>query len=188
VSHWLFQKTYIHDWKQYLREHLGAAVSHGSGWAMVGLSFAAVYREGFETVLFYQALTFDSGGRAVLAGFIPGALLIGVVGWGIIRAGVKLPLKRVFAATNLILLYLAFVFLGKAIFNLQESGAFAAHPISWLPAHPALQQLFGFYPLVETIVAQAALAVLLVSVLLVYKVRILPQRARQATGVRPLIA
>jgi high-affinity iron transporter len=188
VSHWLFQKTYIHDWKQYLRDHLGQAVSHGSTLAMVGLAFAAVYREGFETVLFYQALLLDVGSRAVWSGFLPGVLLISAVGWGIIQAGVKLPLKRVFGVTNTILLYLAFVFLGKGIFNLQESGVFAAHPISWLPANPVLQQLFGFYPLLETVLAQALLAVLLVSVLLVYRVKVLPQRRKAESSAPRAVA
>lgn len=175
VSHWLFQKTYIHDWKTYLRDHLGSALSRGSAFAMMGLAFAAVFREGFETVLFYQALVFDAGSRAVLAGFAPGVIIISVIGWAVIRAGLKLPLKRVFAVTNTILLYLAFVFLGKGIFNLQESGAFAAHPIGWLPSHPLLQQLFGFYPLVETLLAQCALAVVLVFAVLAYRVQIARQ-------------
>ena len=169
VSHWLFQKTYIHDWKAYLRDHLGGAISRGSGFAMMGLAFAAVYREGFETVLFYQALLMDAGGRAVLSGFVPGMLVIAAVGWAIIRAGMKLPLKRVFAVTNSVLLYLAFVFLGKGIYNLQESGAFAAHPIPWLPSHPLLQQVFGFYPLMETLLAQLGLALLLTAALVVYR-------------------
>jgi high-affinity iron transporter len=187
VSHWLFQKTYIHDWKQYLRDHLGSAISRGSGLAMMGLAFAAVYREGFETVLFYQALLFDSGGKAVLAGFLPGVLIISVVGWAIIRAGVTLPLKRVFAVTNSILLYLAFVFLGKGIYNLQESGAFSAHPISWLPSHPALQQVFGFYPLIETVGAQLALATVLALVFVFYQ-RVLRTRKAGASTVKPLAA
>ena len=178
VSHWLFQKTYIHDWKEYLRDHLGSAVGRGSALAMMGLAFAAVYREGFETVLFYQALVLDVGSKAVLTGFVPGVLLIAAVGYGIIRAGMKLPLKRVFTVTNAILLYLAFVFLGKGIFNLQESGAFSAHPITWLPAHPALQQIFGFYPLVETIAAQLGLAVLLGAVLVVYRGKVAKRGAQ----------
>jgi high-affinity iron transporter len=188
VSHWLFQKTYIHDWKAYLRDHLGQAVTTGSTLAMVGLAFAAVYREGFETVLFYQALLFDVGGRSVWAGFLPGIALISLVGWMVIRAGTKLPLKRVFAVTNSILLYLSFVFLGKGIFNLQESGLFSAHPVSWLPAHPALQQIFGFYPLVETVLAQVVLALLLVGVLLVYRVKVIPQRRAAESAPRAIAA
>lgn len=161
VSHWLFQKTYIHDWKAYLEDHLGRAVTRGSALAMAGLAFAAVYREGFETVLFYQALMFDAGAAAVLAGFVPGILVIAAIGYGIVRLGLRLPLKRVFAITGSVLLYLAFVFLGKGLYNLQEAGLFAPHPLSWVPDHEALRQLLGLYPLAETLLAQAAFLVLL---------------------------
>ncbi len=161
VSHWLFQKTYIHDWKTYLQEHVGRAMTRGSALAMAGLAFAAVYREGFETVLFYQALMFDAGAAAVLAGFAPGILVILAIGYGIVRLGLKLPLKRVFAVTGSVMLYLAFVFIGKGLYNLQEAGVFAPHPLAWAPDHEALRQLLGFYPLVETVLAQAAFLALL---------------------------
>jgi FTR1 family protein len=168
VAHWLFQKTYIHDWKDYLRTRVGGAVTRGSALAMAALAFAAVYREGFETVLFYQALAFDSGVAAILAGFIPGALLITLIGVGIIRAGMKLPLKKVFAGTNAVLMYLAFVFIGKGLYNLQEAGVFSPHPLR-LPDHPALRQLLGFYPLVETIGAQVVFLLLLTITYLYYR-------------------
>ncbi|HUP88952.1 MAG TPA: FTR1 family protein [Longimicrobiales bacterium] len=171
VAHWLFQKTYIHDWKDYLRNRLGGAVTRGSAMAMATLAFAAVYREGFETVLFYQALAFDSGVGAVLAGFIPGALVIAAIGFAIIRAGMKLPLKKVFAGTNAVLMYLAFVFIGKGLYNLQEGGLYSPHPLP-LPDHPALRQLLGFYPLIETIAAQLVFVVLLVATYVYYRRRI----------------
>ncbi|MCI0434301.1 MAG: FTR1 family iron permease [Gemmatimonadetes bacterium] len=156
VSHWLFHKSYIHDWKTYLRDRIGRAMTAGSALAMAGLAFAAVYREGFETVLFYQALLLDAGGTAVLAGFVPGFVLIALVGTLVIRLGVRLPLKRLFGMTNAILLWLALVFLGKGLYNLQEAGVFAPTPIRWLPDHPVLQQVLGFHPLVETVLAQLA--------------------------------
>lgn len=161
VSHWLFQKTYIHDWKAYLEEHVGRAVTRGSALAMAGLAFAAVYREGFETVLFYQALMFDAGPAAVLAGFFPGIVVIAAIGVGIVRLGLRLPLKRVFAITGAVLVYLAFVFLGKGLYNLQEAGLFAPTPLPGVPDHEALRQLLGLYPLAETLLAQATLLLLL---------------------------
>jgi len=187
VAHWLFQKTYIHDWKNYLRDRVGGAVTRGSAFALGGLAFAAVYREGFETVLFYQALAFDAGATAVLVGFVPGLLLIVLVGAGIIRAGLKLPLKRVFACTNAILLYLAFVFIGKGLYNLQEAGLFAPHPIA-APDHPALRQMFGFYPLIETLAAQAALLFLLFGLYLWYRKRLSGQGPQTAPLPEPLAA
>jgi FTR1 family protein len=175
VSHWLFQKTYIHDWKAYLQEHVGRAMTRGSALAMAGLAFAAVYREGFETVLFYQALMFDAGAAAVLAGFAPGILVILAIGYGIVRLGLKLPLKRVFAVTGSVLLYLAFVFIGKGLYNLQEAGVFAPHPLGWAPDHEALRQLLGFFPLAETILAQSAFVVLLGTGPLWYRTRRAPE-------------
>lgn len=170
VAHWLFQKTYIHDWKDYLRTRVGGALTRGSGFAMAALAFAAVYREGFETVLFYQALAFDAGAGAIVAGFVPGALLIGAVAVGIIRAGLRLPLRKVFTFTNTVLLYLAFVFIGKGIYNLQEAGIFAPLPLP-LPDHPALRQLFGFYPLVQTLAAQTVFGLLLAGTYVGYHLR-----------------
>lgn len=154
VSNWLAHKTYIHDWKSFLQEKVDQAVGAGSGFAMASLAFAAVYREGFETVLFYQALLFDTGPGPVLAGFAAGSILIAGVAVGIIRLGLRLPLRQVFAATNAILVYLAFTFLGKSLYNLQEAGLFAPHPVAWAPDSGVLRQVFGLYPTVETLSAQ----------------------------------
>ncbi|HEY8483619.1 MAG TPA: FTR1 family protein [Longimicrobiales bacterium] len=177
VSHWIFQKVYLHDWKEYLREHAGRAITTGSALAMAGLAFAAVYREGFETVLFYQALLFDSGPNAVLAGFIPGLILILGIGIGIIRLGLRLPLRQVFRYTNAVLLYLAFVFLGKSLYNLQEAGLFSPHPLPWIPDHEAIRQLLGIYPVAETVLAQAVFLALLAGTGLYYRRHV--ARARQ---------
>jgi high-affinity iron transporter len=108
---------------------------------------------------------------AILLGFIPGALLIAVIGVAIIKAGMKLPLKKVFTWTNAVLMYLAFVFLGKGLYNLQEGGVYGAHPLP-LPDHPALRQLFGFYPLVETVGAQLLFVIALYTTYRLYKRRL----------------
>jgi high-affinity iron transporter len=171
VSNWLFQKTYLHDWKNYLRERLDSAVSSKSAFAMMILAFAAVYREGFETVLFYQALAFDASMGAVVSGFVPGMILITAVGVLIIRAGTRLPLKQMFAITNSILVYLSFVFVGKGLYNLHEAGVFAARQLP-LPDVQALRLLFGWYPLVETTVAQALYLTLIAGTFLFYKRRV----------------
>lgn len=170
VANWLFQKTYIHDWKDYLRSHVGGAVSRGSAFAMAALAFAAVYREGFETVLFYQALAFDAGIAPILAGFIPGMLAIIAIGIAIIRANARLPLKKVFGWTNAILMYLAFVFIGKGLYNLQEAGVYSPKPLP-MPDHPALRQLFGFYPVAQTVAAQTLFLLLLAGTYIWYRRR-----------------
>lgn len=188
VSNWLAQKTYIHDWKSYLKEKVDQAVGAGSAFAMASLAFAAVYREGFETVLFYQALLFDAGAGPVLAGFLVGSTLIAAVAVGIIRLGLRLPLRQVFAVTNAILVYLAFTFLGKSLYNLQEAGLFAPHPIGWAPDSGVLRQLFGFYPTVETMVAQAVFVVLVAGTYAVYRWRGARRRTTSRTEERAAVA
>ena len=181
VSNWLFQKTYIHDWKNYLREKLNSAVTSKSAFAMTFLAFAAVYREGFETVLFYQALAFDSSATAVVSGFLPGLLLISAIGVLIIRAGAKLPLKQMFGITNSILVYLSFVFVGKGLYNLHEAGVFAARQLP-LPDLQILRLLFGWYPLVETTLAQALYLTLVAATFFFYKRRLANMRLAAAAS------
>jgi len=169
VSNWIFQRSYIHHWKDFLKEKLDMALGTGSALAMAALAFAAVYREGFETVLFYQALLFDVGATSVLAGFVPGMILILGVGVAIIRLGLRLPLRQVFAATNVILVYLAFVFMGKGLYNLQEAGLYAPHPVAWMPDAEALRLLFGVYPVAETLAGQAFLLAVVGATYLYYR-------------------
>lgn len=178
VSNWLFHKTYVRDWKRYLERHFAQAVTAGSTLAMAGLAFAAVYREGFETVLFYQALLFDAGAMAILTGLAAGLLVVLGLAVAIIRLGLRLPLRRLFTWTSVALLYIALVFLGSGLYDLQEAGLFIGRPVDWVPDHQLLRQLFGFYPLAETLVAQALLLLFAVSTFAWYRYRVAPQRAR----------
>ena len=61
VSYWLISKIEVRVWKQYIQGKVEKALSTGSVVALASVSFFAVYREAFETVLFYQALWFQSG-------------------------------------------------------------------------------------------------------------------------------
>jgi high-affinity iron transporter len=171
VSHWIFRRTYMGQWKNFLNSRVQKAVGAGSGLTLAGLSFAAVYREGFETVLFYEALIVDQPGTAVALGFGAGAAVIAAVGFAIIRAGLRLPLRLVFRATNAVLLFLSVAILGKGLYNLQEAGLFSPHPITWLPNSEFLRQVLGFYPLAETLLAQLALVTLVVVMYVIYRLR-----------------
>ncbi len=175
VSNWLFQKTYVQDWKEYLQERVGRAVTTGSALAMAGLAFAAVYREGFETVLFAQALMFDAGPAALLTGVIPGFVVVIGIAVAIIRLGLRLPLRQLFTWTNVALLYLAWLFLGSGLYNLYEAGLFTATPLAWAPDHPVLRGLLGFYPLMEIVAAQLGLLTFVVATYGWYRFRVVPR-------------
>ena len=82
--------------------------------------------------------------------------MLAVVYVAINRFGVRLPLKPFFAVTSAFLYYMAFVFAGKAVAELQEGGLVGTTSVSWAPRIPAL----GIYPTVESLLAQAALVLL----------------------------
>jgi hypothetical protein len=120
-----------------------------------------VYREGFETVLFYKALFLAGAGSAlpVFLGMAVGGVALAVVYFAINRYGVKIPLKPFFGITSAFLYYMAFVFAGKGIAELQEGGLVGTTVLPWAPRVPAL----GIYPTLESLSLQAVLLLFLVA-------------------------
>ena len=168
VSYWLLSKIEVAKWNAFVKGRLEDALSTGSGFALASVAFLAVYREGFETILFYKALLTSgspAGGgvpggaaAAVGAGLIAGAVALVIVYVAISRFGVKVPLKPFFAVTSAMLYYMAFVFVGKGIADLQESGLVHTTVVEWAPRIPVL----GIYPTVQSLLLQFLLVVLLV--------------------------
>ena len=161
VSYWLLSKMEVSVWKRFVRGKMEAALTRGSALALASVAFLAVYREGFETVLFFQALAASggpgSGTWAPLgAGIGAGGAVLAVVYVAINRFGVRLPLKPLFAVTGALLYYMAFVFAGKGIAELHEGGAVSLTPLEWAPRVPVM----GVYPTAESLAAQAVLVLL----------------------------
>lgn len=164
VSYWLISKVEAAKWQQFIREKVEAALSHGGSRALAVVSFLAVYREGAETALFYQAL-FNEGTHVVMPialGIMVGAVALGIIFTLFYRFGVRLPLRPFFAVTSVLLYYLAFVFMGKGIRELQEGNAM---PITLIPGFPEIPAL-GIFPTVETVLSQLVLLVLFAIALL----------------------
>jgi len=165
VSYWLLSKIEVARWNQFVRSRVQDAVTSGSALALATAAFLAVYREGFETVLFYKALVLSGpAGNTfvpVTAGIALGSLVLVMVYYAINRFGVRLPLKPFFAVTGLFLYYMAFLFAGRGIAELQEGGIVPTTVLPWAPRIPAL----GIYPTVESLIAQGVLAALLLGAL-----------------------
>jgi high-affinity iron transporter len=176
VSYWLLSKIEVAKWNAFVKGRLEGALSSGSGFALASVAFLAVYREGFETILFYKALitsagpttagavgaagaaaAASSGAPAVVAGIIAGAVALLIVYIAIERFGMRVPLKPFFAVTSAMLYYMAFVFAGKGIADLQESGLVRTTVIEWAPRVP----IVGIYPTVQSLSLQLLLVVLL---------------------------
>jgi len=180
VSYWLLSKIEVARWNRFVKDKVREAVSSGSALALATVAFLAVYREGFETVLFYKALMLTAGGGGiapVLAGMLVGALALAIVYLAINRFGVRLPLKPFFAVTSAFLYYMAFVFAGKAVAEFQESGAVSTTLVEWAPRIPML----GIYPTVESLAAQGLLAALALAAV-AWTFWIAPARRRAAAA------
>ena len=161
VSYWLISKVEAAKWQQFIRGKVNAALEHGGGKALAFVAFLAVYREGAETALFYQAL-FNEGGQSaglpISLGILVGFAVLAVIFTLFYRFGVRIPLRPFFATTSVLLYYMAFVFMGKGIRELQEGNLMS---ITVIPGFPHVEAL-GLFPSVETILGQALLIVLFV--------------------------
>jgi high-affinity iron transporter len=155
VSYWLISKVEAARWQRFIREKVDAALQHGGGTALALVAFLAVYREGAETALFYQALLNEGGGIVlpILAGVLVGAGALAVIFTLFWKYGIRIPLRPFFAVTSVLLYYMAFVFMGKGVRELQEGGVMS---ITVLPGWPHVEAM-GIFPSVETLLAQALL-------------------------------
>jgi high-affinity iron transporter len=183
VSYWLLSKMEVVKWNHFVKSKVNDALTSGSSLALASAAFLAVYREGFETVLFYKALFLtggDQSGIPIAGGILAGAVVLVAVYIAISRFGVRLPLKPFFAVTSAFLYYMAFVFAGKGVAELQAGGVLPTTLVSWVPRLPAL----GIYPTLESSLAQAVLLALLV-VALVWTFLIAPQRVNAVGALNP---
>jgi high-affinity iron transporter len=161
VGVWLHGKRHAHAWQAFIDTRLRGALARGTLWALAGVSFLAVYREAFETVLFYQALWQQAGHTApgsILAGFACAVVALAAIAWLILRYGVRLPLGTFFAASALLLAALAVVFTGHGLRALQEAGAIAATPLGSFDL-----SVLGVYATWETIGAQLLVLALVIA-------------------------
>ncbi len=119
VSYWLLSKMEVAKWNRFVRSRMEQALTRGSALALASVAFLAVYREGFETVLFYKALAVSGGASAagtwlpILIGILAGSVVLAGVYLAINRFGVRLPLKPFFGVTGALLYYMAVVFAGE---------------------------------------------------------------------------
>lgn len=176
VSYWLISKVEIAAWTRFVKGRIQRAVASGSGLALAGVAFLAVYREGFETVLFYKALFVTAGGAAAGTGAIGGGMALGLALLvatyvGIERFGLRIPMRPFFAVTGATLAYMAFVFAGNGVRELQEGGFIGSTPIAGAPTSSFL----GIYPTAQTLTVQGIILLAILGAL-VFTFAIQPRR------------
>lgn len=137
-----------------LEHGVDLALTQGSTWALIGLAFLSVIREGVETVLFLiPILSFNGTGLDVVLGGVLGLVISAVVGWLIFAAGVRVNLRRFFTVTGTILIFVAAGLVAFAVAEFGEAGLIpnvgAAFDLNGVlpdqgPIGSVLRGLFGY--------------------------------------------
>jgi high-affinity iron transporter len=157
VGIWMHGKAQADEWQRYLKEKLGAALTRGSAWFLFLLAFVAVYREVFETILFFTALSAEGNVGALALGAAAGVVCLAVIAVAMFRFSKRLPITKFFAYSSLLMAILAVVLAGKGVGALQEAGMIGVTPLAGFPRIPIL----GLSPSMETVGAQVLTLVLL---------------------------
>ena len=179
VSFWILNKIEHKRWMEFVKAKVFQASTTGGVMVFVMLSFFTVYREGFETVLFYQAMLGFAKYMELYVGlgFIVGLISLFGIYFGFRKLGKRLPLRALFGLTMGIGAYLSIAFLGNAIREFQVLDYIPY--TSMLGTIPRLDinvaTMTGIYPTLETTVGQ----IVLLSVYLIASLYVLILRPKR---------
>ncbi len=148
VGIWMHQKSLAGRWQEYLHAKLTTALTRRSAVFLFMLAFVAVYREVFETILFYIAMWSDQASTAILAGLAAGIAVLAAVAYWMLRMSRRLPIGRFFSISSILIAVMAVILIGKGVAALQEAGWISQTPlalprIEWIGLYPTWQSLLA---------------------------------------------
>jgi high-affinity iron transporter len=163
ILNWFYHRVYwqehlaeLHGRKKSIMQGAGLSLAAAQVAGLVALGFTSVYREGFETVLFLQALTLEAGAWTVLEGVALGFAAVVAVFFLVIALERKLPHKKMLIATGLMITWVLVVLVGQTVQTLQKVGWVPVTPVEGLELPYWAGLWLGVYPTWEGLVAQAA--------------------------------
>jgi high-affinity iron transporter len=182
VSYWLISQSESKRWLDFLKRNASESSRAGGYLALGVTAFLAVYREGAETALLYQALLANQpsdGVMGVFAGLGVGLITLTILYIVIRRTSVKLPMRRFFQVSGCLLFAMAVVFAGHGVAELQTSRIIKWTAVSWMgDGIPAL----GIYPNVQCLTVQG---MLLAGALLAFGLMVFGGESKTAVSDRP---
>lgn len=160
VGFWLHNQSHSKRWQQFIHSKISTTLgndklSAGTLWGLTFVAFMAVYREVFETILFYRSMWMSAKPieqNFLVSGIVVAAVILVLLAWVVMKLSVRLPLKRFFKINTVLMFILAVIFAGKGVAALQEAGTFPIDPVNF----PRVDML-GIYPSVETLGTQLLL-------------------------------
>lgn len=164
VMNWFFHKVYWTGWichhcKRKKALDLVDPDSRRVFWGFVLLGFTAIYREGFEIVLFLQDLRLKAGSAIVLGGAAVGLLLTAIVAGLIFIAHQRLPYKKMLVLTGGLLSVVLIVMVGESAQEMQLAGWLPTTQLA-IPIPDWIGTWFATFPTVEGLASQAIAALL----------------------------
>ena len=196
ILNWFYHRVYWTDHLAGLQGRKkklvrGAAIGGVPVLGLAALGFSSVYREGFETTLFLQAIVLEAGLPSVLFGVAIG--LAGTIAVGLLTMALerKLPYKRMLMATGLLITWVLVVMAGTTVQTLQVVGWLPVHPIDGLRLPYWAGLWLGVFPTWEGVAAQLGAAVFVIgSYFAAERIRLRRRRAMFApdflTDVQPV--
>lgn len=172
TSNWMLNKSSVEAWNNYIRNKTEAAVagaqskvesgqSLGLGMivSLAMLSFLAVFREGAETVIFYESIySMSQDAHGMWVGGLAAAAVLIVIFLILRFTSVKIPIGPFFLVTSIVMAALVVIFAGGGIHALIEGDLIEGTYLSTVPTNDWI----GLYPYVETITAQVIAAIAVV--------------------------
>lgn len=148
IMNWFFHNMYWTSWLANFHSQKRRLLNKETGlWlGLITLGFTSVYREGFEVVLFLQALVLEAGSSIVLIGVALASLAIVLVGMITFRLQKNLPYMKILVVTG--------VLIGSVLMQMVGSTTHVLQVVGWLPIHVIqgfdlpywLGTWFGIYP------------------------------------------
>jgi high-affinity iron transporter len=160
ITNWFFHDVYWKGWMTNFHKHKQTIIKGAAGQfaGLLILGFTSVYREGFETALFLQALTLEGGVGTVLIGAAIGMVLVVAVGLAIFALQAKLPIMKMLIFTGVLIGFVLLVMVGNTVHIMQVVGWLPLTPIRWLEFPYWFGVWFGTYPTIEGLGLQFAAA------------------------------
>ncbi len=172
TSNWMLNKSSVEAWNNYIRNKTEAAVAGAQskvesgqrlGLGMITslamLSFLAVFREGAETVIFYESIySMSQDAHGMWVGGLAAAAVLIVIFLILRFTSVKIPIGPFFLVTSIVMAALVVIFAGGGIHALIEGDLIEGTYLSSVPTNDWI----GLYPYVETITAQVIAAIAVV--------------------------
>lgn len=172
TSNWMLNKSSVEAWNNYIRNKTETAVagaqskvesgqSLGLGMitSLAMLSFLAVFREGAETVIFYESIySMSQDAHGMWVGGLTAAAVLIVIFLILRFTSVKIPIGPFFLVTSIVMAALVVIFAGGGIHALIEGDLIEGTYLSTVPTNDWI----GLYPYVETITAQVIAAIAVV--------------------------